>query len=296
MTMRFQGIIPPMVTPLTADEEIDEDAFRREVQVFLRAGVHGLAIGGSTGEGHTLSVEESCRLARIAREEVAGRIPIIAGIIQDSTRAVIEYGLALKGTGVDALQITPIHYLFAPTEEGTIAYYERIGRTVDLPILIYNVIPWNTISPQLLLRLASIPQVVGVKQSGGDIHKLADLLLMNQGRLQVFSAVDDLLYPSFVLGAEGAIAAILTVLPELAVQLWDACRAGRYDEARRIHERLLPVWRAINAPDMSPRTKAAIELQGRPVGPARHPLLPVTPEVRAEIAAALEQAGVLALR
>ena len=141
---------------------------------------------------------------------------------------------------------------------------------------------------------AEIEQVVAVKQSGGDIHKLADLLKMNHGRLQIFTAVDDLLFPSFLLGAEGAIAAILTVLPELSVQLWDACNEGRYDDARSIHERMLPVWRAIHAPNMSARTKTALELQGRKVGQARHPILPVTEDERQLIASALNEAGVLA--
>lgn len=294
MAATFRGIMPPMVTPFTDDEELDEAALRAETRLMLAAGVQGLCVAGSTGEGHVLTAEESCRVVQAVRDEVAGRVPVIVGIIRDSTREVIRYGLALRDAGADALQITPVHYLFAPTEAGTIEYYRRIGEAVALPIIIYNVIPWNTIGPDLLLRLAEIPQVIGVKQSGGDIHKLADLLKLNRGRLQIFSAVDDLLYPSFILGAEGAIAAILTVLPELSVQLWDACRAGRHDEARAIHERLLPVWRAINAPDLSARTKAALALQGRHVGPARHPLLPVTPEVRATIAAALEEAGMLA--
>ena len=291
MAPRFGGIIPPMVTPFTDDGEVDQRAFREEVRVLLAAGVHGLAVGGSTGDGHTLSIAETCQLVQIARAEVGGRVPIIAGIIQDSTRAVIAYGKALRELGVDALQITPIHYLFAPTEEGTFDYYRRVGDVVGLPIVIYNVVPWNTISPRMLLRLSEIEQVVGVKQSGGDIHKLADLVKLNQGRLQIFTAVDDLLFPSFVLGAQGAIAAILTVMPQLCVALWDACQAGRFDEARALHERLLPVWRAINAPDMPARSKAAIELQGRRVGPPCHPILPATPEVRAEIAAALEEAS-----
>ena len=288
------GILPPMVTPFHPDtEEVDEEALRGEVRVLLDAGVHGLTLCGSTGEGHTLSVEESCRIARVAREEAGPDVPVIAGIIRDCTRDVVRYGLALREVGVDALQITPVHYLFSPGEEGTVAYYERIGREVGLPIVIYNVIPWNTISPELLLRLSEIEQVVGVKQSGGDIHKLADLLRANDGRLKVLTAVDDLLYPSFVLGADGAIAAILTVLPDLCVRLWDACGRGDHAMARALHERILPVWRAINHPDMSSRTKAAIELRGRKVGPARHPLLPVSPQVRAELAVALEEAGVL---
>lgn len=289
---RFEGILPPMVTPFTHDEDVDEAALRAEVQLLFDAGVDGLTVCGSTGEGHTLSVEESCRIARIAIEEARGRGPIIAGIIRDSTRDVIAYGRALREAGVDALQITPVHYLFTSGDEGTIAYYERIAEAVGLPIIIYNVIPWNTISPETLLRLAEIEQVVGVKQSGGDIHKLADLLLANNGRLKVLTAVDDLLYPSFALGADGAVAAILTVLPEHCVRLWHAVRRGDHAEARMLHEQLLPVWRAVSGPDMTPKIKAALELLGRRCGPARHPLLPPSPDVRATIADALVRAGV----
>jgi 4-hydroxy-tetrahydrodipicolinate synthase len=289
---RFEGILPPMVTPFTNDEDLDEEALRAEVRLLIEAGVDGLTVCGSSGEGHTLSIAESCRVARIAIEETGGRVPIIAGIIRDSTREVIEYGLALRDAGADALQITPVHYLFTSGDEGTIAYYERIGQVVGLPIIIYNVVPWNTISPETLLRLAEIEQVVGVKQSGGDIHKLADLLLANEGRLKVLTAVDDLLYPSFALGADGAVAAILTVLPRHCVRLWNACGRGDQAEARVIHEQLLPVWRSVSGPDMTSRIKAALELQGRRCGPARHPLLPVSAEVRAQIADALARAGV----
>jgi 4-hydroxy-tetrahydrodipicolinate synthase len=195
--------------------------------------------------------------------------------------------------GVDALQITPVHYLFDPGPEGTYAYYQEIGQAVGLPIVIYNVVPWNTIPPETLLRLSEIPEVIAVKQSGGDIHKLADLLRANRGRLQILTAVDDLLYPSFALGAQGAIAAVLTVVPDLAVALWAAVQQGDHRTALGLHERILPVWRAINHPDMSARTKAAIELRGRRVGPARSPLQPVSDGVRAEIASALQEAGVL---
>lgn len=293
MQTAIEGILPPMVTPFTPSEEIDEAALREEVDLLIESGVHGLTVCGSTGEGHTLSIEEACRVSRIAIEQARGRVPVICGIIRDSTREVIQYGKALREVGVDALQITPVHYLFTSGPDGTVAYYERIGREIGLPIVIYNVIPWNTITPETLVRLARVEQVVGVKQSGGDIHKLADLLMMDRSTMKVYTAVDDLLYPSFMLGADGAIAAILTVLPDLCVRLWDACRAGDHTTARSLHERILPVWRAINEPDMSSRTKAAVELRGRRVGPARHPLLPVSDDVRSQIAAALERAGVL---
>jgi 4-hydroxy-tetrahydrodipicolinate synthase len=293
MTLRLRGIIPPLVTPFTVDEDLDEDALRAEVRYLLGAGVHGLTICGSTGEGHTLSVDETARITQITVQEANGRVPVVTGIIRDSTREVVRYGLAAKREGADAIQVTPVHYLFSPGEDGTYCYYETIGGEVGLPIVIYNVIPWNTIDPELLLRLSDIPQVIAVKQSGGDIHKLADLLYLNHGRLQVHTAVDDLLFPSFVLGADGAIAAIVTVLPDLCVRLWDACQAGDYATARSLHERILPVWRAISAPDLNARTKAAIELRGRKVGNGRSPLQPVPVAVRNQIRASLDDAGVL---
>lgn len=293
---RLEGIIPALATPFTESEELDEEALRREVHVMLDAGAHGICVTGSTGEGHTLSVAETCRIAMIVRDEIGERLPLIGGIIRDSTRDVVRYGQALREVGVDAIQVTPVHYLFAPTEDGQYAYYERIGREVGLPIIIYNVVPWNTIGPQMLMRLSEIEHVIGVKQSGGDIHKLADLLRINNDRLRIFTAVDALLYPSFMLGAHGSISAILTILPDLCMALWNACKRGDHAEARALHERILPVWRAMEYPDMSSRTKAAIALRGRTVGVPRHPLLPVTESVREEIAAALDLAGVLSAR
>lgn len=295
MTLDLHGVIPPLATPFDEREELDEKAFRDEVRRCLAAGVHGLTVTGSTGEGHTLTVEESVRVAEIALDEVSGRVPVVSGIIQDSTRAVIRYGRALKATGVQALQITPVHYLFNPGPDGTLAYYGEIGDAVGLPIVIYNVVPWNTILPETLLQLAGQAHIVAVKQSGGDIHKLADLLRgvhETKSRLRVLSAVDTLLMPSYLMGAHGSVAGILSVVPDLSVQLWDACQRGDLERARELHERMLPIWRIIDRPDMTSRLKCAIELQGRQVGPPRRPLLPVSEEVRQEIRRVLEEARV----
>ena len=295
MSLDLHGIIPPLVTPFTDDEEIDADALRREVRYMLDAGVHGLTVTGSTGEGQTLTLDESCRIAQVAIAETHGAVPVVGGIIQDSTRAVIRYGLALKEVGVDALQITPVHYLFAPGPEGTLAYYTEISRAVQLPLIIYNVVPWHRISPATVLRLTEVEGGVAVKQSGGDIHALADLLQAVRAtgsRLRVLTAVDALLYPSFLLGAHGAVAALLAVAPRLGLELWEACQQRDLDRARALHERLLPLWRLLEAPDMSARVKAALALQGRRVGPARHPLRPITAEVREQIRAALARAAV----
>ncbi len=292
----LHGVIPPLVTPFDEREDLDQPAFRAEVRRCLKAEVHGLTVTGSTGEGHTLSIDESVRVAEIALDEAKNHVPVISGIIQDSTRSVIRYGRALKETGVDALQITPVHYLFNPGPEGTLSYYREIGEAVELPIVIYNVVPWNTILPETLLRLAEQTWVVAVKQSGGDIHKLADLLRgvhETGSKLRVLSAVDALLMPSYLMGAHGSVAAILSVVPELSVELWHACRDGDLERARALHERILPIWRIMEHPDMTSRVKCAIELQGRHVGEPRRPLLPVSIQVKEQIRAGLERSGVL---
>jgi 4-hydroxy-tetrahydrodipicolinate synthase len=116
-TPKLFGIVPPMITPVRPDQTIDEESLRRETRYLIKqAGVYGLAVGGSTGEGHTLTVEEIRRLTAVVAEQARGRVPIITGIIADSTAAAIERGCAVRDLGVAALQVTPVHYLFRPTD------------------------------------------------------------------------------------------------------------------------------------------------------------------------------------
>lgn len=293
MSLNLHGVIPPLVTPFDIDENVDVDLLRAEVRHHLDVGVPGLCVTGSTGDGQMLSSEASVAVARAAVEETAGAVPVIAGIIRDSTAEVIRYGLALKETGVDALQVTPVHYLFQPDEATTVDYYRRIAEATGLPIVVYNVIPYALIpAPTVLRVLNEIPSVVAVKQSGGNIHQLADLLHADPAGGTVLTAVDDLLYPAYLLGAKGAISATLTVAPELAVRQWDAVQAGDHETALAIHNKLLPVWRSIDGPNMTVRIKAALRLQGRDGGLGASPLTPVSDAEREAIATALTAAGV----
>lgn len=287
----WTGIIPPMVTPIRRDtEDIDPRALRDEIHYLLQAGVQGLCVTGSTGEGAGLMLSDVREVARIAVEEVRGRVPVIAGIIQNSTRQVLAYAEAVRSVGVDGLQVTPVHYLFTPDAEATVGYYRAIAG-LGLPVIIYNVIPWAFLESDVLVRVMNeVPGVIGVKQSGGDLHKLADLLLAAPAGKRIFSAVDDLLYPSFTLGAHGSIAAILTILPRTSVKLWWAVREGRHEEARALHSVLLRMWRAVEGPNMPARAKAAMALQGRTVGAALNPSAAVNEADRAHIAEVLSAA------
>lgn len=270
---QFYGIIPPMTTPFKNDEEIDEKAFAEDVLCLIDKGVHGLAVGGSTGEGHTLSTNELRRLSAIAVEQADGEVPIITGIIVDSTRQALEKAKAVSDIGVAALQVTPVHYLFKPDENSTMRHFATIAESSELPVIIYNVISWNYCSPELLVKIIrEVDGVIGVKQSASDMRTLAELLLILDDEGTVMSAVDALLYPSFVLGADGAIAAILTAVPEWCVQLWNAVKQGKCKIALEYHKKLLRLWNAIAGDNLPACVKYAMELQGRPAGLPRSPM------------------------
>ncbi|TQS27132.1 dihydrodipicolinate synthase family protein [Microbispora sp. KK1-11] len=286
-------MISTVVTPFDQRDQVDLDLLRAEVKYLLGAGVTAICACGSTGEGQTLSMEESRLICETVVDEVAGRVPVIGGVIQNSTAQAIRYSLALKEAGVDALQVTPVHYVFKPSAEETVAYYREIGEAVDLPIVLYNVVPWALVPVDTIEKLSAVPHLVAVKQSGGDMHLLADLLHRVRDRFTILAALDDLHYAAFVLGAHGALAAIPTVTPRLSVELWDAVQAGDHALALELHERILTVWRAIDGPNLPATIKAALELQGRDGGLPRRPFSPATQQERERIRAALAAANLI---
>jgi 4-hydroxy-tetrahydrodipicolinate synthase len=287
------GMISTVVTPFDQDDNVDLDLLRAEVRYLLGQGVTAICACGSTGEGQTLSIDESAAICSAVVDEVAGRVPVIGGVIQNSTAQAKRYSMALKQAGVDALQVTPVHYVFAPSAEETVAHFREIGEAADLPIVLYNVVPWALVPVDTIEMLASVPQLVAVKQSGGDIHLLADLLHRVRDRFTILAALDDVHYPAFVMGAHGALAAIPTVTPRLSVELWDAVQAGDHATALQLHERILTVWRAIDAPNLPATLKAALELQGRKPGLPRRPFAPATEAQRSRIRLALKEAGLV---
>ena len=292
--MSIYGIVPPMATPFAADETVDEALLRAEVEHLISsAGVHGLAVGGSTGEGHTLTTDELRQVVGSALDVAAGRVPVIAGIIVDSTRQALEKAAALKDLDVAALQVTPVHYLFRPSDDTMFAHFALLAEQAAQPVMVYNVVPWSYCSPALLDRMMrQIPGLIGVKQSAGDLKLLADLLQNSSEAGRIMSAVDALLYPSFALGAHGAIAAILTAAPELCVDLWDQVAAGDQAGALETHLKLLPIWNAIMDDNLPANVKTALALQGRPAGIPRMPMSETSPERRAQIKSALAGAGI----
>ncbi|MER3500123.1 MAG: hypothetical protein IMHGJWDQ_001987 [Candidatus Fervidibacter sp.] len=272
----LRGIIPPMVTPFDERDEVDEGGLRAVARFLLNAGVHGLAVCGSTGEGHTLTPDETRRVTEVVTEEVNGRVPLVVGIIANSTRQALLHARAVRDLPVAALMVTPPHYLFTPDEPEMFAYFRTIAEETGLPVLVYNVVPWAYLTADALVRLMTeMPLVIGVKQSAGDIHTLAELLAnLPEGKI-VLSALDDVLYPSFLLGAHGAIAGLCTAAPRLSVALWEAVQKGEHEKALQLHHQLLALHRLLNGTNFPARVKAALIAQGVPAGRPRRPLTPL---------------------
>lgn len=288
------GVIAPFTTPFTEDDSVELSAIPAQVDWLLSNGVHGLAAGGSTGEGHAITREEHRDILTAAVDAVGGRVPVVAGIISNSTGETAARGKQVADLGVVALQVTPPAYLFRPDDDAMVDHFRRIHGESGLPILIYNVVGHCYLSPDLLLRIMEeVPGVVGVKQSAGDAKLLADLLRRAEAKNRIYAATDALLYSAYVLGAPGSIAAILTAAPGPSVRLWDAARAGDHATALDLHERLMPLWDAIGQDNMPSLCKYAQELQGVPAGLARRPTSPARDAQKAAVREALAGLGLI---
>ncbi len=291
----LNGVIPPATTPFDAAGEIQFGDAARQIDWLIAEGARGIAVGGSTGEGHTLEAGEFKDLITAAAAAVAGRVPLVAGIITDSTRDAVARGKSLDGIEVAALQVTPVHYLFRPDDDSMVEHFRRLAGETGRKILIYNVVPWTYLSPALLLRIMDeVPGVIGVKQSAGDLKLFADLMADARPGNLVFSAVDALMYPSYTLGAHGSIAAILTAAPRRSVDLWEAVKAGDHSTAHDLHIKLLRLWNALLPHDNLPAAvKFAQSLQGCPSGLPRQPMPAASESQQSAIRAALGELGAI---
>lgn len=290
---KLEGIVPPAVTVFNQDESINEEGFREHLRWLLSHDIGGLSIGGSTGEGWTLTPEELHRIVQIGVEEAKGQVPIVAGVIRDATRDAVRWASAAADAGADFLMVTPIHY-YKPDSDAQYNYFRAISDAVPLPLLVYNVIPNAVVTPEQMKRIATLENVVGIKQSGGDIHALSKMKMVLPDDQLVFSAIDSLLYPTYCLGACGAIGLTNTVLPELCVDQWKAFCKGDHKTALDLHFRISPAYWAIDKFNKPAHTKEYLNQRGFKVGVPRSPYHTLPDEDRAEIAEAIRLAKLAA--
>ena len=282
------GILPPLSMPFDEKSNLVKGALKAQVDFMIDSGVRGLVVGGSTGEGHTLSSTEFTEAMIEAHDANAGRVPFVVGLIVQSTREAIDRVKALGDIKIDALQVTPVHYLFKPGREATIEHFRAIWEETQVPILIYNVIPWNYLSiDDMLAIMEAVPGVVGMKQSSGDVKSVSDLVLRAKPENLVLTGIDALLYPSFALGAHGAISALTCAVPGVTVKLFEAVQAGDHKTAKDIHFRLNALWNALRHDNLPACVKYIQHRQGLPMFHPRAPMERVTDAQKAAIDAVL---------
>jgi 4-hydroxy-tetrahydrodipicolinate synthase len=287
---KLVGMIAPMVTPFDENEELDLNGTRKEVKYLLNTGIDGISTGGSTGEGALLSGEEIRKIIEIIVEENEKKIPIVAGINKNSTREAIKTGLIAKKAGANALLVTPVFYHGA-TPDGNYEYYKLIAEKVGLPTIVYNVVPTNQITPEVMLKIGEIEEVIGIKQVG--IEALVAMVYTCGDSIKVFSACDDMLYGTYVSGACGAISAMITAVPELCVKQWKAFKKGDQKTAMEIQRKLYFVREAYNFTPFPGMLKEIINQLGRKVGKSRSPILEPTKKEKEFIRKKLMKAGLL---
>ena len=271
---QLHGVIPPIAMPFDEKGRLVRNAMREQIDLIVDAGANGVVVGGSTGEGHTLSDTEFVESMQDAYEATRQRVPFLAGLIVNSTVQAIRRTKMLEGMKVTALQVTPVHYLFKPDERATIEHFRTIWEETGIPILIYNVIPWNYLSVETMLKVMDeVPGVIGMKQSSGDLKSLSDLLLYVKEPNIVLSGIDALLYPGFALGMHGAISALTSAVPGPVVKLQRMVKAGQHDPARALHFHLNRLWNLLPHEILPGCVKYIQHLQGIPLYHPRAPMV-----------------------
>lgn len=289
----FKGSLVALITPFRCGK-VDEKAFQDLVEWHVAEGTHGLVPCGTTGESPTLSHEEHRRVVELCIEASRGRIPVIAGTGSNSTDEAIELTRHARKAGANAaLVVTP--YYNKPTQEGLFQHFKAIVEAVDLPVVVYN-IPGRSvvdISVETMARIAKLPNIVGVKESTGDVSRITKhRLLIGEGFCQV-SGEDYLALAQMAAGADGCISVTANVAPRQLSQMHLACQRGDYAAARAIHERLAPLHEALFVETSPAPVKYAASLLGKCVPDIRLPLVEPGEATRARVKAAMVHAGLL---
>ncbi len=288
----FKGVITALVTPFSQGV-IDEVAFAALIERQIAGGVHGLVPVGTTGETSTLSHEEHKRVVSLCVEVVAGRVPVIAGAGSNATAEAVDFVRHARVAGADAaLVVTP--YYNRPSQEGLYRHYRSINDAVDLPVFVYNV-PSRTsidISNETLARLASLPNIVGVKDATGDMVR-ASFQRRQCGADWVMLTGDDPSALGYLAhGGHGCISVTANVAPAACAAFFNAAMAGDWRTALAWQDRLVRLHKALFL-DASPApTKFALARLGLCEEVSRLPILDCDPAHHAEILAAMEEAGI----
>jgi dihydrodipicolinate synthase/N-acetylneuraminate lyase len=242
MISTWSGVFPAVTTQLNPDQSLNLSATARHLEVLIDSGVSGLIMCGSLGENQTLTPEEKRAVLRSAVETARGRVPVLSGVAESSTRAASQYVRDVAQLGAAGVMLLPpMSYKGDPRE--TVAFFRAVAAASDLPIMIYNnpISYANDISPAMFAELAEEKKFVAIKESSGDPRRITELHNAVGSRYALFTGVDDLLLEASILGIDGWVAGSGIAFPLENQRLWNLTRAGRWDEARELYRWFQPL-------------------------------------------------------
>jgi len=294
-TFKPQGILPALVTPFTEDgKEINEEALRSLVNHCIKLGVSGVVPCGTTGEFVNMTTEEKKKVIDTVIDATNGRVKVVAGTGASGTDQALEMTKYAKDAGADAALIVTPYYL-KPTDRGIYEHYDTIASKVDIPIILYNIpqvtglpLPW-----QMVEDLAQIPNIVGVKDSSGQLSFILAVLEKVRHKINVLCGHDEVVVAALAAGCTGAILASANVMPDIWVQIHNALQKGNLQTARDLQYKVQKIARII-AKSGPVGTKEALNMMGLKMGPVRSPLSvggELTYEEREELRLDLEKIG-----
>jgi 4-hydroxy-tetrahydrodipicolinate synthase len=288
------GSIVAIVTPMQADGSLDLPAMRRLVDFHVQQNTDAIVVVGTTGESPTVNLAEHCELIRVVVEQAAGRLPVIAGTGANSTAEAIELTRFAHRAGADAaLSVVP--YYNRPGQEGLYRHFRAIAEAVDIPLILYNV-PGRTVadlSNETTLRLADVPNIVGIKDATGNMDRGVELIVRSPPGFAVYSGDDASACALMLMGAQGDISVVANVAPRLMHEMCRAAVAGNAAEARALNARLIGLHRQLFCEANPIPVKWACQQLGLIGDGLRLPLTPLSSDNHARVRAALAQAGAL---
>ena len=288
------GSIVALVTPMHEDGSVDYPSLRRLIDWHIAEGTACIGVVGTTGESPTVSVEEHCEIIRVAVEQTAGRVPVMAGAGGNSTREAIELSKFAKEVGADCtLSVVP--YYNKPSQEGMYQHFKAITEAVDIPVMLYNV-PGRTVAdmlPETTLRLATLPGVIGIKEATGNIERAAWLIKHAPEGFGVYSGDDGTAIALMLLGGQGNVSVTANIAPRTMAELCRAAVAGDARTARTLHFQLAALNKLLFAEPNPVPVKWAMQRMGLCGGALRLPMVPMSESLVQPLEAAMREAGLL---
>lgn len=289
--MNWFGVFPAVTTQFRADESIDFAATQALVARQVDEGVHGIVALGTCGENCSLTAAEKRDVLRAVREVTAGKVPLVAGVAEPTTRMAIEYLRDADAIGVDGYMVLPA-VVYKASRREAIQHFRSVAAATDRPIMIYNN-PKSydvDVTVDMLVELAELPNVKAVKEASEDTRRVTDLINAGGDRYAIFAGVDDFVLETIMLGAVGWVSGFTSAFPRESIRLFELAREGRHEEAKPLYRWFMPLLHLDSMPSLVQCIKLVCSIVGRGTEHVRAPRLPLSGEERARIVKLTEQA------